>query len=126
MRIGQRAGRPDGTLRGMQVVSSDDTRFDADVAEVRRELVVVYFRGPGCPNCDFFATRLPTLINALEGQPVRLVKFDAYAAPALATRFAVAGIPRFDLWRDGKRLGRMSEFHSDDYWLSVVREHLPA
>lgn len=109
----------------MRVTTSEEARFDVDVVAVSDELVVVYFRGPGCPNCDFFATRLPILVDALEGDRVRLVKFDAYEAPTLATRFAVAGIPCFDLWRDGRRLGRMSEFHSDTYWLAVVREHLP-
>ncbi len=54
------------------------------------------------------------------------MKFDAYAESELATRFAVAGIPRFDLWRDGQRLGRMSEFRGDEYWLAVIRENLPS
>ncbi len=108
----------------MEVHQGTDATFDALVRNVRGELVVVYFRGPGCPNCDFFATRLPGLIDALSGEAVRLVKFDAYAEPQVATRFAVAGIPRFDLWKNGKRLGQMSEFRGDDFWLAVVREHL--
>lgn len=110
----------------MEILESDAAHFDHDVVSVRDELVVVYFRGAGCPNCDFFATRLPGLREALADAPVRLVKFDAYAESELATRFAVAGIPRFDLWRDGQRLGRMSEFRGDEYWLAVIRENLPS
>lgn len=109
----------------MKITKTDAAGFAREVEEASGELVVVYFTGDGCPNCEFFASRLPGLVDALEGAPVRLVKVDAYAEPALATRFAVAGIPRFDLWRDGRRLGRMSEFRGDEFFVAVVREHLP-
>lgn len=101
-----------------------DDDFAAEVVDVRGELVVVYFWGPDCPNCDFFATRLPGLLTQLAGESVRLVKVNAYAHPDVARAHAIAGIPQFFLYRDGVRLGRMSEFKSDAYWLAVIRDHL--
>jgi len=108
-----------------QVDHATPETFDALVTEARDELVVVYFWGPKCPNCEVFAANLDALLEALDGERVRLVKVNAYEHDALATRFAIFGIPQFHLFRDGRHLGRMSEFVSRPYWLAVVREHLP-
>lgn len=99
--------------------------FERLVFEPRGELVVVDFWGPRCPNCDVFAAAAPRLLRALEGAPVRIVKVNAYEEQALATRFGLHGVPTFLLVRDGKLLGKMSQFYGDEYWLSVIRERLP-
>jgi thiol-disulfide isomerase/thioredoxin len=94
-----------------------------DLLSTSEELVILYFTGPGCPNCDFFASRLPHLLTALEDAPLVLAKVDAYAEPGLATQFGVFGIPCFVLYRQGRQLGRMREFRGDRFWLDVVREY---
>lgn len=99
--------------------------FDALVLEPAGELVVLYFWGPDCPNCEFFASRLPAVLEQLGDVRARLVKVNAYEHDALATRFALYGIPQFYLYRDGKRLGKMSEFRGDAFFLQVLRDHLP-
>ena len=43
---------------------------------------------------------------------------------AVARRFGVFGIPCFVLFRGGRRLGKMSDFRSDAFWLDVVREQV--
>ena len=86
---------------------------------------MLYFWGPDCPNCEFFASRLPTVLEQLGDVRARLVKVNAYEHDALATRFALYGIPQFYLYRDGKRLGKMSEFRGDAFFLQVLRDHLP-
>lgn len=88
-------------------------------------LVVVDFYGPNCPNCEVFAAHAPRLLEALAEEPVRVVKCDAYAYPELARRFALHGVPTFVLFHDGKKLGKMSQYRGADFWLTVVREHLP-
>jgi thioredoxin 1 len=100
--------------------------FDGLVIEPRDELVVVYFWGPQCPNCEFFASRLPAVLEQLGDVPARLVKVNAYEHDSLATRFGLYGIPQFFLYRDGKRIGKMSEFRGDAFFLGVLREQLPA
>ena len=47
---------------------------------------------------------------------------DVYAHPEVARRFAVHGIPHFLLFKNGKKLGKMSEFKGESFWLAVVRE----
>ena len=100
--------------------------FDALVLEPQDTLVVVDFWGEGCPNCDVFAAAKPELLEALEGAPVRVVTVNAYVHEALARRFGLYGIPTFLLFRDGRLLGKMSQYHGKEYWLGVVREHLPS
>ncbi|NNC22253.1 thioredoxin family protein [Corallococcus exiguus] len=99
--------------------------FDSLVMEPRDELVVVDFWGPGCPNCDIYAAAEPELLKELDGAPMRVVKVNAYEHEALATRFGLYGIPTFLLFRDGKLLGKMSQYYGKPYFLGVIRDHLP-
>lgn len=100
--------------------------FEELVLQPRGELVVVDFWGEGCPNCDVYAAAEPALLSELEGAPMRVVKVNAYQHEELALRFGLFGIPTFLLFRDGKLLGKMSQYYGREYWLGVVREHLPA
>jgi thioredoxin-like negative regulator of GroEL len=109
-----------------QVLAATPEEFDAFLASRNDILIVLYMWGPDCPNCEFFAKRMPALMEQLKGAPLVLVKVDVYARPELARRYGVFGIPHFLLFRAGKRLGKMSEFRGDAYWLGVIRDNLPA
>jgi thioredoxin 1 len=100
--------------------------FDALVLTPTNELVIAYFWGTNCPNCEIFAAHLPSLLEALGDVRARLVKVDAYTETELARRFGIYGIPAFFLFRDGKKLGRMSEFRGRTFFLDVLRENLPS
>ncbi|WP_338863140.1 thioredoxin family protein [Myxococcus stipitatus] len=100
--------------------------FDQLVLEPQGELVVVDFWGDGCPNCDIYAEAEPQLLAELDGAPMRVVKVNAYQHETLAHRFGLYGIPTFLLFRDGKLLGKMSQYYGKAYFLGVIREHLPA
>jgi len=97
--------------------------FDELVA--RDGLTVAYFWGPECPNCEVFAADLPGLLERLP-QGVRLVKVNAYEYTDLARRFGLAGIPAFVLFKDGRKLGMMRQYHGREYWSRVVEEQLTA
>jgi thioredoxin-like negative regulator of GroEL len=109
-----------------EVITATPDEFDALLSKKSEELVLLYMWGPDCPNCDFFAARLPGVLRALAGARVVFVKVDVYAHPELARRYGVNGIPCFMLFRDGRRIGKMSEFRGDAFFAEVVREHLPA
>jgi thiol-disulfide isomerase/thioredoxin len=99
--------------------------FDSLVLEPRGELVLVDFWGPDCPNCEVFAAAEPALLAELGDVPMRIVKVNAYAYEDLAKRFGLFGIPTFFLFRDGKQLGRMAQYYGREYFLGVIRDHLP-
>jgi thiol-disulfide isomerase/thioredoxin len=108
-----------------EVLSATPDEFDALLAGGGDRLVVLYMSGPDCPNCDFFASRLPGVLRGLVGADVVFVKVDVYEHPTLARRYGVYGIPHFMLFREGRRIGRMSEFRGDAFFTGVIREHLP-
>ncbi|MEM6559387.1 MAG: thioredoxin family protein [Myxococcota bacterium] len=97
-----------------------------DLVQDPSVLTVVEFWGHDCPNCDVFAAAQSDLLKALGDAPVRFLKVNAYDDPTLATEWAIHGIPTFFLYRSGERLGRMTSFKGKEYWLAVIREHLPA
>lgn len=116
---------PPGGAPSPRVLSATPAEFDELVANNQSELVLLYLWGTNCPNCEFFAKRLPSLLRALSGAPLCIVKVDAYLHPEFATRLGVFGIPHFALFWRGRRLGKMSEFRGDAFFLEVIREHLP-
>lgn len=86
------------------------------------ELVVAYFWGPECPNCEIFARDFPELLAGLPAGLVRIVKVNAYEYPELARRFGLYGIPAFVLFKGGKKLGMMRQYYGREYWRTVLLE----
>ncbi len=93
------------------------------LAAARETLLLVYLWGPDCPNCVMFKRSLPKLIAALADVSAELVEVDVYAHPEVATRYGVFGIPHFLLFKGGRKLGKMSEFRGESYFLATIREH---
>lgn len=106
--------------------SSPDELDRLTAADATDDLIIIDFYGPNCPNCEVFAADAPSLLLALEGLPIRVLKVDAYRHTALARRFALFGVPTFVLMRRGKVLGKMSQYRGRDFWLAVVTEQLAA
>ena len=104
------------------MIEAVPSNFDAEVLGEASRLVLVYFWGPECPNCEVFARHLPNLTPELERLDVKTVKVNAYEHQELATRFGLHGIPTFLLFTAGKLLGRMTSFSGDEFFLSVIRE----
>jgi thiol-disulfide isomerase/thioredoxin len=108
---------------GPSVQIATPETFDELITAPPGELVVVYFWGPDCPNCEVFARDLPELLPAIPQQGVRIVKTNAYEYPELARRFALFGIPGFVLFKDGVKLGMMRQYYGRSYWTQVINEH---
>lgn len=89
-------------------------------------LKVVFFWGPKCPNCDTFKQALPGLLEKMRNWPVHILRSNAYAHRDMATDFGLRGIPTFLLYRDGRRLGRMSQYRGEEFFLGVLGENLPS
>lgn len=94
--------------------------FDALLA-ADDALVVAYFWGTDCVNCEVFARDLPALLEKAPPN-VRFIKVNAYEDLELARRFGLFGVPAFLFFRRGKLIGKMSEYYGREYWLTVVQE----
>jgi thioredoxin-like negative regulator of GroEL len=106
-----------------ELIAIEAAELDGELATHDHQLCVLYLWGPDCPNCVIFKRRLPHLLASLEDVPFKLFALDVYAYPEVARRFAVHGIPHFLLFKNGQRLGKMSEFRGDGFWSQVIREH---
>ena len=104
------------------VVVADPVAFDAALSDGDARLLVAYFWGPDCPNCEVFARELPSLLPSLDAAKVRLLKVNAYEHMELARRYALFGIPTFLLFRRGRLLGKMSQYRGREFWLDVLHE----
>ena len=98
------------------------SELERRLAESTDRLLLLYLWGPDCPNCEIFKRSLPQLEPELARLPVDFVALNAYEHPEIARRYAVYGIPHFLLFRHGQKLGKMSEFRGEAFWLAVVRE----
>ncbi|MEI9952534.1 MAG: thioredoxin family protein [Pseudomonadota bacterium] len=105
------------------LVDVTPVELDTRLAAHGSPLLIVYLWGPDCPNCVIFKRSLPKVMDRLSDVDADFVALDVYAHPEIARRYGVMGIPHFLLFKDGRKLGKMSEFRGDSYWASVVREH---
>ena len=105
------------------LVDLTPAELDARLSAPGSRLLIVYLWGPDCPNCVIFKRSLPKLLQGLADVEADLVALDVYRHPEVASRYGVMGIPHFILFKNGKKLGKMSEFRGESYWGSVIREH---
>lgn len=102
-------------------VVEDEPTFDALTRPADDRLVVAYFWGPDCPNCEVFAADVPGLLPALP-EGTQVLKVNAYEQPELARRFGLFGVPAFVLFKGGRKLGMMRQYYGRQYFLDVLRE----
>ena len=110
----------------MRIDIGTPDNFDELLKEPTDDLVVVYFWGPNCPNCEIFARDLPQLLQEMPEEGMRLIKVNAYEHTQIAQRFGLFGIPAFVLFRNGRKLGMMRQYYGRDYWKSVLLEQRAA
>lgn len=111
-------------MAGPEVVAVTPEELALRLAARDGRLLVLYLWGPDCPSCVLFKRHLPALLEALRDADFSLLMLDVYAHPEVAQRYAVFGIPHFLLFKDGVKIGKMSEFRGEQFWSAVVRERL--
>ncbi len=88
------------------IADADDGSF-AEVADAGSLPVLVDVWAPWCGPCRMVSPALDRLAHELAGR-VKLVKVNADAAPGVARRFSVQGIPTLLLLRRGRVVARQT------------------
>lgn len=91
---------------GMRALTADG--FDAALADTGDALAVVFFWGIDCYNCE--VAKRTMLLHRADIAQLDLMWFHAnvYEERALATRFALHGVPSFFFFHRGRKLGRVT------------------
>jgi thioredoxin 2 len=103
---GPKCGKCKNPLLPPTPVAVSESTFDAAVT--RTELpVVVDFWASWCAPCRMMAPNFERVAGELSPR-VRFAKLDTEAAPNVAGRFAIRGIPTLILFRNGAEAARVS------------------
>lgn len=91
-----------------QLHSTDDARFDADVASA--PLVLVEFFGTFCPPCRAMQPTLQAV--ARERPDVLVLAIDVDQNQHAAQRFGIRAVPTFIAFRNGQPVGQLVGAHA--------------
>ncbi|MFP3503607.1 thioredoxin family protein [Burkholderia sp. SIMBA_062] len=93
----------------MQALAPDT--FDAGVAGAGDALVVVFFWGVDCFNCEIAKKAMLAQPDAIRALGLKWFHCDVYEHPELGRRFGLHGVPTWFFFHRGKRLGRATGWH---------------
>jgi len=93
----------------MQALAPDT--FDAGVAGAGDALVVVFFWGVDCFNCEIAKKAMLAQPDAIRALGLKWFHCNVYEYPELGRRFGLHGVPTWFFFHRGKRLGRATGWH---------------
>ena len=102
----------------MQEVPSSG--LDAVLAEPGPPLTILFLWGRDCPNCDIAKRQILASPQRYQWPQVRWLHANVYHDPEMGIRFGLHGVPTFLVFRDGRRLGRISPWPGPDPFCSTI------
>jgi thiol-disulfide isomerase/thioredoxin len=106
----------------MQHVHS--SALDGVLADGAAALDVLFLWGRDCPNCDIAKRAMLARPSAMQWPGVRWLHSNVYDDEAMATRFGLHGIPTFFVFRQGRRVGRITSWPGIEAFGQAVQKAL--
>jgi thioredoxin-like negative regulator of GroEL len=98
--------------------------FNRALADTGDALVVVYFWGDACFNCDQFKKAATLKADEIRGLGLHWLQADVYADSGLRRRFALHGVPTFYVFHRSRRIGRITSWPGIAAFTEVMRKQL--
>jgi hypothetical protein len=106
----------------MQAV--DPASLDATLAQTRTPLAILFLWGRDCPNCDIAKRAMLADPAGLRWPGVAWLHGNVYADPELGTRFGLHGIPAFIVFRNGRKVGRITPWPGPAAFAAAIERQL--
>lgn len=85
-------------------------------------LLVIFFWGHNCPNCDVAKNAFINHLPETRSLKLKWTSVNVYEHSELGTKYGLHGVPTFLFFLGGKRLGRISPFPGMAPFLEAVQK----
>jgi thiol-disulfide isomerase/thioredoxin len=107
----------------MRAVRSE--ALDAALVEAEAPpLTLLFLWGYNCPNCDVAKRAILVSPERFGWDEVRWLHCNVYDDPEMANRFGLHGVPAFFVFREGKRVGRITGWPGAEAFTTAIAEQL--
>ena len=104
----------------MQGTSS--AALDSELAASPVSLDILFLWGRDCMNCDIAKAEMLLSGERFRWPDVRWLHANVYNDPDMATRFGLHGVPTFFVFRQGRKLGRITEWPGVDAFVVAIEK----
>ncbi len=98
--------------------------LDGVLAEDDDRVAVLFLWGRDCPSCEIAKRALLAAPARLQHPGLRWLHGNVYDDRALATRFALHGVPTWYVFHRGRRCGRITSWPGADAFATALEHQL--
>jgi thioredoxin-like negative regulator of GroEL len=101
-----------------------EASLDDALREIGAPVGVLFLWGRDCPNCDIAKRAMLLAQDRFQWPQVRWMHDNVYDDPTMATRFGLHGIPTFIIFRDGRKIGRISAWPGAQAFVAALENQI--
>jgi thioredoxin-like negative regulator of GroEL len=102
-----------------------EASLDDALREIGAPVGVLFLWRRDCPNCDIAKRAMLLAQDRFQWPQVRWMHDNVYDDPTMATRFGLHGIPTFIIFRDGRKIGRISAWPGAQAFVAALENQIP-
>ncbi len=96
--------------------------LDDDLDNSSAALDILFLWGRDCVNCDVAKAAMLAASRRFQWPDVRWLHANVYNDPDMATRFGLHGVPTFFVFRQARKLGRITEWPGADAFVDAIEK----